>query len=462
MIKLPSIALLLQHATTIMQTLSLQKQLIKSTLIISLLVGLIGFVVVGVVVIINHNQLFDDLLSGNAKALLDKDAHTQIAQSLRHVNDEIDIEYQVLDTHGTIISATTHAPQQPYLTQFDHDNYDNIYHEGQFWRIYTADNGDYSVQIAQPWSERIDYAIPILANYLGLILVFLLVLVLGNAWVIRRSLKPLTELKEEIGQKHLQDLSPIQPKVSLQETKPLINAINQLFARLILAKESQERFVADASHELRTPLSAIQMKLQLMQRKFTTQADIAQEISELQTDVKRTTALVESLLTLTRLDAHSDKPKENLAIVACLDEVVGIMQAIFWQAQATLKPCYRENTALNHLYIAVNKDLLFIALRNLLENALKYGGQGVVVEIHAHQEHQQLILSIKDNGAGVADTDLPRLSQRFFRVLGSQKTGAGLGLSIVSKIADYHDGQLWFDKGINQQGLGVFFSLALS
>ncbi|OOS26002.1 hypothetical protein B0680_01180 [Moraxella pluranimalium] len=442
-----------------MKVISLNTQLIKSTIIISLILALLGFIAICLSVAYSNNHVFDELLESNAHALLgDNDkAYPDIEHSLQYLNDEMDIEYQVINKDGVMLSKTLYSPDAPYLRQFDNDAYYNIWHDGGLYRIYTSyDQGlNRYVQIAQPWSQRLEFAVPIVANYAGFMLLLLIALLIGNSLAIRKNLKPLNNLKQEISQKNLQNLSPITPPIVISETKPLLEAINQLFARLIRAKEAQERFTADASHELRTPLSAVQMKLQLLQRRYAQDDAVVAGLDEVRQDVGRATALVESLLALARLD--SDAIKEDfceIAVVDLLTEVVARMQMPAQNANAVLHPVFLERS-LDGVTIKADERLLGSAVGNLIDNAIKYGGAGVAVWIDVTHTSQQLTITVSDNGVGVSDADLARLSERFFRVLGSQKTGSGLGLSIVAKIAEHHHGQLLLAKSTQHGGLSA-------
>ena len=438
---------------------SLKSQLIKSSLFISLLCAIFGFVLICLSVSYSNDEVFDELLESNAHALLGENsaAYPDIEHSLQYLNDEMDIEYQVYNQSDQLISKTEHAPTVAFVDQFDHDSFYNVWQDGRLWRVYAAHDHDQNrfVQIAQPWRQRIEFALPIVSNYVGLMLLLIIALALGNAWSVRNNLKPLNQLREEISQKHLQNLSPITPPIVISETKPLLEAINQLFARLIRAKEAQERFTADASHELRTPLSAVQMKLQLLQRRHAQDEAVVAGLDEVRQDVSRATALVESLLALARLDSDAIKADfQEIAVVDFLTEVVARMQPTAQDANVLLHPVFLEQS-LDGVTIKADERLLGSAIGNLIDNAINYGGAGVAVWIAVTHTSHQLTITVSDNGVGVSDADLARLSERFFRVLGSQKTGSGLGLSIVAKIAEHHHGQLLLAKSTQYGGLSA-------
>jgi two-component system sensor histidine kinase QseC len=97
--------------------------------------------------------------------------------------------------------------------------------------------------------------------------------------------------------------------------------------------------------------------------------------------------------------------------------------------------------------------LLESALRNLIDNALRYGASRVVVDASATSKG--VLIAVRDDGPGVSDADRTRLGERFFRVLGTGQTGSGLGLSIVARIAALHGASLRFEPGLGERGLGV-------
>ena len=109
--------------------------------------------------------------------------------------------------------------------------------------------------------------------------------------------------------------------------------------------------------------------------------------------------------------------------------------------------------------IRANRPLLASALRNLVDNAVRYGASGGRVRIEVDMLAQRLRIAVRDDGPGVSQADRARLTQRFFRVLGSDETGSGLGLSIVARIVALHGGELSFDDGLDGRGLSVRMDL---
>ena len=165
----------------------------------------------------------------------------------------------------------------------------------------------------------------------------------------------------------------------------------------------------------------------------------------------RTTALVENLLQLARLDPQSADamPRERLDVPSLLQDAVDACASLAAAHGTTI------TTEAGETALFGNRDALFTALRNLLHNAISYGRRGGRVRVAAEREGQYVALSVQDDGEGVDPADLERLTQRFYRVLGTDVPGNGLGLSIVARVAAMHCAELRFGPGLDGQGLGV-------
>jgi two-component system sensor histidine kinase QseC len=274
-------------------------------------------------------------------------------------------------------------------------------------------------------------------------------------FTIRRVLQPVERTARQIAAKAPDDLSPIAFAGEPRELRPIVLALNTVLARLSRAFETERRFTADAAHELVTPLAALRMRIQLMQRQQKSGGEgavpplsSAIQLQDLRDQVDRCTALVDSLLVLTRLDPQTPhslqtEPVDLASLFAELDDGAAARRNIRVQTLCQV-PTLRAHPA-----------LLRSALRNLVDNAVRYGAPGGLVQVSAVPSASGIRLAVRDNGPGVSTADRQRLTERFFRVLGTETTGSGLGLSIVSRIAALHGASLSFGEGIDGAGLGV-------
>jgi two-component system sensor histidine kinase QseC len=266
-----------------------------------------------------------------------------------------------------------------------------------------------------------------------------------SSWLlIRRLMRPLEDTAKLINSKSPDDLTPVQGGNPPRELQAMLDALNTLMARLSTALESERRFTSDAAHELRTPLAGLRMRVQLIEREL--QLPDA-HLQQLRADLDRCTALVESLLALTRLEPQAEPLKlEPVDLNQLLDSLSPSWSSVSVNMERAL--------AVTSLQAA--PVLLSSALRNLIGNAIRYGGTGVRVRIETTRRHDGGIrLAVRDKGPGVPLEQRSRLGERFFRVLGTGQAGNGLGLSIVARIAALHDAALSFEDGLDGQGLSV-------
>ncbi|MDR0587415.1 MAG: two-component sensor histidine kinase, partial [Burkholderiales bacterium] len=287
---------------------------------------------------------------------------------------------------------------------------------------------------------------------------FILFLIFAGVqvWVSRKLMAPLNQVTALVTQKSPRDLSPIQIEKLPGELSPLVGSINAMLPRLSRALEAEQRFTSDAAHELRTPLSALAMKAQLLKRQY---PEVEPALLALTTDINRATSLIEQLLQLARLDPLNDDihpiTEEEIALADYVEGWLAPHREVARQKGISL-----THTIPPDLLARVNPGLLGIALRNLIENALIYTEQGGKIEVSAGVKETGLTLTVADNGVGVPPEHYAQLANRFYRVLGTGKTGSGLGLSIVKRIAELHRGTLTFGEGLDGKGLSVTVTCA--
>ena len=259
-----------------------------------------------------------------------------------------------------------------------------------------------------------------------------------------RALKPLDDVAEQITARAPDRLQPLAPASAPREIRPLVNAINDLFARVERTLESERRFTADAAHELRTPLAALATQAQVaMRARDNTERDHA--IEQLIASCRRASRLVDQLLTLARLDPEKTRAIEMVALDRLAEEVCADHGA----------PALAKNVALEldalPTQVAGNADMLRVLLRNLVDNAIRYTPAGGHVTVAVAPG----ALTVTDTGPGIPAAERKRIFDRFHRLAGQDTEGSGLGLSIVARIAERHGATVRLDAGDNEKGLRV-------
>jgi two-component system sensor histidine kinase QseC len=217
-----------------------------------------------------------------------------------------------------------------------------------------------------------------------------------------------------------------------------------------MAMDKERRFTSDAAHELRTPIAALRAQLQVAERTPNPeerQAAIAKALS----GTGRMTHLVAQLLALARLEAETaDKPDANVNLDDLLHEVVAGLAP-----QAESRGIQVKIDTEPNCVLAGNAELLRVLLRNLIDNAIRYVPDAGRVRAGLAREGGRVVLTVADNGPGVAVAERDMLGQRFHRFGNQAVEGVGLGLSIVRRIAELHGAELAFGEGLEGRGLGV-------
>jgi two-component system, OmpR family, sensor histidine kinase QseC len=304
-------------------------------------------------------------------------------------------------------------------------------------RVYERSDrrSDLATGVARRVARPLAYALPVLA---------LLV------WVsIGSSLAPLRTLSTAIRTRNADNLDSIDMRRAPAEVRPLVDALNHLLMRLKKSIDRERAFTSDAAHELKTPLAAIKVQAQVA---LGTQNPAQQRLAmqRVVEGVDRSTHLANQLLLLARLDEADQIPGSPVELNTVALQSIATRTVDATRKRLTL-------SLLDDAPCTVHADpiLLRILLDNLIDNAIKYSDAGGRIEVVVRRQSESTLLSVRDNGPGVTTADQARLSDRFFRVVGSSQSGSGLGLSIVARIAARFDAQLSFAGGIDQRGLRV-------
>ena len=208
----------------------------------------------------------------------------------------------------------------------------------------------------------------------------------------------------------------------------LASRFNEMLAALERSVGAQRRLVADASHELRTPLTAARTNVDLLREGKLPADEAKHALDEASVELDALTKLVSDLVEL----ARGEERQLHIEDVHLDDLVASIVE----RAQARA-PQVRFVTALSPTIVKADAGLLERAVSNLLDNAVKYSPDGAPIEVSVRGGD----VVVADHGPGIADADLPRVFDRFYRAATARsKPGAGLGLAIVREAAEAHGG----------------------
>jgi two-component system sensor histidine kinase QseC len=328
---------------------------------------------------------------------------------------------------------------------------------GRDWRVFAARPGasDVIVLVGELSYSRAEILQAVLRSSLLPLLVALPLLGLSVWWAVRLGLVPLDRLGRSLSTRDPAALDPIRMDDAPAELLPLITALNELFERTHALLSSERRFTADAAHELRTPIAGIRAQAQAAlavfdptARRHALQATLA--------GCDRATRLVQQLLTLARLEAEPQCRHGRADLIALArEEVAEIASSAFEEGQELQFEAPEEE---GWLQVRGEPTLLAVLLRNLIDNALRYSPRGATVRVTVLPpagETGAARLVVEDSGPGLSPDHLARLGERFFRALGNDRPGSGLGWSIVRRIALALELSVEVDRSPDLGGLRV-------
>ena len=252
----------------------------------------------------------------------------------------------------------------------------------------------------------------------------LLLLLAIDIAIFRRALRPLlnaSEMAKEITPKRT-DVR-LSPENIPSEILPLVQAVNQALDRLEAGFRVQREFTADAAHELRTPLTILRSRIDALLDR-----SIAKVLHK---DIEGMARIVSQLLDIAELETFSIDPSEQADLRAICAEVAELAAPLALAQDKSIALSGTERP----VWISGNSEMLSRAVRNLVENAINYSPSGTTVEIVVEDDGMVHVL---DEGPGIKDEDRELIFRRFWRQDRRRTGGAGLGLSIVQRIADAH------------------------
>jgi two-component system sensor histidine kinase TctE len=409
---------------------------------------------------------FDRGLEYNAQALaqLVKTDHQRLqfnlplpAREILRADDADLIFYQVLGTRGEFVSGERDFPLPPdeeralpgQIRLRDDEMRGTEVRVAYTWvRVDLPGAQPVLVQVAETLEKRSVLAAEIIKGVMLPQFVILPLAVLLVWLALARGIKPLNELEERIRLRQPDDLSPLDDHAVPLEVTPLVASINDLLTRLKESIATQKRFLADAAHQLKTPLAGLRMQADLAQRGGASAEELKHSLQLIGRASMRATHTVNQLLSLARAETgHANVVRAPCDLVRLVQEVL----------QDSIDRALEKNIDLGYEGVEVgspgvkidgNGTLLKELIRNLVDNAINYTPStpeypGVVtVRVLADRFGKVAVLQVEDSGPGIPEAERDLVFQPFYRALGTEADGSGLGLPIVLEIAQLHQARV--------------------
>ncbi len=351
---------------------------------------------------------------------------------------------QIWSLDGKLVGQSADAPQ---LRLSNHGDGFATNHVGdEIWRVYAVENKALGLRVLVGDNMKVRNRI-INDMAAGLILpaALLLPILAALIWLsVGRGLAPLRDIAEGVAGRRATDLHPLDEDGIPHEIAPVASALNGLFRRVTEAQQREKNFTAFAAHELKTPLSGLKMQAQIAQA--ATEGDMRDAaLTRIVEGVDRSDRLVHQLLEMLSVEAgYAGGTSPPMSILAILAEVRADLENLRTRRniQVDLPLTEREPQ------MTVHHHLVYVVLRNVMDNAIRYSPAGGLVTCSIGQLGDDTIVEIEDEGSGINEAEVHRVTERFFRGkdVAGKSTGSGLGLSIVGAAMDQMRGEISFHR----------------
>ena len=376
----------------------------------------------------------------------------QVAKDLLEFDEDDDVYFRILGPRGDLIPSHNDLPLPKTYPKADQTQYYYATLNSEKLRVViytlpispetaasTSQNSVY-IMVGETLTKRAEMANEILFSMLIPQLI-IIVLVSGLLFFgIKRGLHPLDNLKTDLSERNLNDLSPIDNSKVPTELRPLLNAFNDLLARVSGGISKEQRFIADAAHQLKTPLAGLKTQAELALREKNPEK-IAHALGQINQASGNLSHMINQLLVLSKAEPDSATYLTFAPVDLCqlAQTVTGDWVATALQKNIDLG---FESTGLlagnKTALVDGNALLLRELMNNLIDNAIRYTPASGRITVGIRQENKTTIFYVQDNGIGLAVENQALVFERFYRVLGTQQEGCGLGLTIVQEIAERH------------------------
>lgn len=259
--------------------------------------------------------------------------------------------------------------------------------------------------------------------------------------LVRQIFKPVEDLATAIDLRDENAFQPITTDPLPSEIRPFVAAINRLLRRVERSMDTERRFIADAAHELRSPLAALSLQAERLAGAEMSM-NARERLSTLRTGIERGRALLDQLLALARAKASAIKPATTVSVLSIFRRVLEDLMPLA-EAKGIDVGVVTDSDA----HVLVNEVDLVVLIKNLVDNAIRYTPAGGQVDLSVVVADGATTLIVEDDGPGIPEDEWERVFDPFYRVLGSNEIGSGLGLSIVQAISARLGAKVSFAKG---------------
>ncbi len=336
-------------------------------------------------------------------------------------------------------------------------NVDDIgYGIAKAYKLKTQDVSDFYIVTLHPFTEENEYLIELERIIFALTIVVVLIIFIIGILYSKYSLSPINKIVKQLNDITNYDLSKrVITKNNKDEIGELTSSVNNLLSRIEKAFLMEKQFVSDVSHEFKTPIASLRLSIEELINNEKLSDDSLDKLGHNLEVLYSLDFLVKKLLYMSKLEQGiiAFKP-QKFVLKETLDKIISNLQLIAQNKNLKINCFIDDGCEING-----DKELLYIALYNIVENALKYTEKGFV-NITATNGENKIIISIEDTGSGIPARDIDKIFDKFYRTDKSRKEneGYGIGLTISKRIIDIHEGKIAVES---REKYGTIFNIEI-
>ncbi|WP_164880819.1 sensor histidine kinase [Aestuariirhabdus litorea] len=398
---------------------------------------------------------YDRLLTGAALAILERVRNHEgrveldlpyAALEILELAPQDKVYYRLSGPDGSVLTGYEQLPGPDHYTPSATPHFYNTRFLGEPLRVLVVSkpmagfglDGWVQLYLAHGRQARTELSKEILIGEVVVLALVVLIALCCLGYGISRTLRPLRHLSRELARRSPSELSPISG-TGIREVEPLVEAIELYRSRLQLSLANMQGFIADASHQIRTALSAMQAELDIAEYKQEEADQLRARMKTLRHQHRRLSRLTNQLLAHALVTHRRDALEHaTFNLNELLQEV--LTEVVRDYAHTAVEFSYSASA--DNSFLQGDSISLKEAVRNLLDNALKYGPPDNSISLSLDHEGGDLRVLVEDRGPGIAPEDRARALERFGRLGTANAMGSGLGLSIVKTVVEAHGGRI--------------------
>lgn len=361
------------------------------------------------------------------------------------------IHIQVWSHNGRRIYSSIKLPEQrpPELT------FSEFNRDGQHYDVTTVESPRYVIDVLGSMSEQSWHKLImlVLSDLLIKMAIAFPLFLLPVWFAVHSGLKPLGILSNSLRMRHVDDLTPFASDMRYEELQPVVQSINDLMERLRRKIKQEQAFVHDAAHELQTPLAVIANQTHVLAAAKTIE-ERTEAHQNAEHAIERAGHLVRQMVALARLDSDRKDDDKTLDVAVEVRKLLAPLVSVAQVKSIELTLDSPDSAPLHG-----DAGALHSIVTNLIDNALRYTGEGGHVQVEIVSGNDMITLTVRDDGQGIGIADHERVFDRYYRVAGTGVSGSGLGLAIVKQAVARMRGTIRLENGL--QGKGCAFVVEL-